>query len=237
MPENSPNGTLLPGVGTAEHGSTENQLPIPPTRTIIKYTIGARQRGTTGILGGEFGKNKIFHMHGIIHQFIYLCKEEWDSRLVEHENTFTQTSRTVESFRRKFRSLNRRKMTTEDPLISANVEHAKKIWYSVTERGYMGLMDDQGEELLPPSNCLIADDDELENFSKDVDCVPPAVRNEPSDVAEYFALTGATNVTFAALPSELQACAHSSIFKRLDRLSTVGAAKQNRENETTLCQF
>lgn len=204
MPEFSPNGTLPTGTATSGCCPPENQRLIIPTPTFRKLMIGARKRGTTGSRGSGFGQVEIDRI-GLIDRFIPLCKEEWDAVMVDHEKSFPQTSRTVDSLRRKFASIHRRKIPTGDPLIPADVKRAKKIRYRSTEKADLVLMDDQGAESLPTSDGLLSDGDEVEDSSEDVASVSPAVKNEPTDATDNFTVTTEANATSAAFSPELQA--------------------------------
>lgn len=65
-------------------------------------------------------------------------------------------------------------------------------------------MDDRGAEFLPPSDGFLADGDEVEYSSEDVDSIPPAVTNEPNDSAADFAVTTASNVKSASFSPKIQ---------------------------------
>lgn len=126
----------------AEHGATLSPIPVIDKSANGRKKLPAR--------GSGFGQAEVDHFLSLLDHYLPLCKDEWDIVIVEHSKIFPQNNRSVESLRRKFASLHRRKMPTGDPLMPADVRRAKHIRYKMTERADMGTMEgDDPDETMP----------------------------------------------------------------------------------------
>lgn len=146
----TPSSAPKPGAGygaqVGQKPPASSNQPLPAT-TAIKKT--SKVKPGKSIRGSGFGQAEIHHLLGLLDEHLPLCKDEWDYVLREHHKMFPLHQRTVESLRRKFATLHRKKMPTGDPLMPADVRRAKHIRYRITERADMGVMDDKDDEFLP----------------------------------------------------------------------------------------
>ena len=77
--------------------------------------------------------------------------------LDEHKKLFSGQERNLDSIRRNFASLFRKKMPTGDSLMPPDVKRAKHIRYKMTERSDMSLMDDMPDSSFPTDDSESAD--------------------------------------------------------------------------------
>lgn len=98
-----------------------------------------------------------------------LCKTEWDEVLKEHEKRLAQHGRTVDSLRRKFALLHRKKIPTGDPLMSDDVRRAKHLLYKMSERADLGVDEEATAEeffpddTVPTIDSILSDPDVLDD--------------------------------------------------------------------------
>lgn len=76
--------------------------------------------------GAGFGHAELSFLLEFLERIQPISQTEWKAVLAEHEQPFSQQGRTVDSLRRKFSTLHRRKMPTGDPKIPEEVLRAKK---------------------------------------------------------------------------------------------------------------
>ena len=93
-----------------------------------------KNSGQSGGRGSGFKRQEVDGLLELLDEHLPLAKEEWDHVLCLHAERYPDYNRTVDSLKRKFASLHRRKVPTGDPTISPDVEKAKRIRYSITER-------------------------------------------------------------------------------------------------------
>jgi len=88
----------------------------------------------------NYTAEEIQHFLAIMEEVLPIGPDEWDRVLVEHSNLFP--NRDVESLRRKYHTLHRKKIPTGDPSMPLEVKMAKRIKYKIGERANLG----DGEE-------------------------------------------------------------------------------------------
>jgi len=102
--------------------------------------------------GSGFATKEVDFSLELIGTYLPLCPEEWDTVHREHQKCYPQQQRSVDSLKRKFSSLHRKKMPTGDPLMPEDVRRAKNIRHEMTERANLGDAEDAEDEassLLP----------------------------------------------------------------------------------------
>lgn len=120
---------------------TERQL-APTSHAIKKRTNRATVGATRGTGFTQLETDNLLHC---IERKLPLCKEEWDAVLVDHMKLFSDFNRTVDSLKRKFSMLHRKKMPTGDPLMPDDVRRAKHLRYLMTERADLGVAEETAD--------------------------------------------------------------------------------------------
>lgn len=138
----------------SQHPTRKKQKP-PVRKTIAKKVPRGRQVSTRG---SGFCQGEVENLLNIINDKLPLCAEEWTAVLREHIEVFPHTDRTVDSIRRKFATLHRKKMPTGDPLMPADVKFAKRIRYAMRDRADLGGGDEaDGSEFFPNEAMEVAE--------------------------------------------------------------------------------
>ena len=88
--------------------------------------------------GSGFGQAELDSLLDLLDEALPLCAAEWDAVVRDHQLRYPGAGRTVDSLKRKFSNLHRKKMPTGDPLMPADVRKAKHIRYKMTERSDLG---------------------------------------------------------------------------------------------------
>lgn len=104
------------------------------------------QRSST-VRGSGFTQVETDNLLDIIERMLPLCADEWNAVLAEHNKCFGDQRRTVDSLKRKFSTLHRKKMPTGDPQMPDDVRRAKHIRFRMTERAAIGFGDEEADEL------------------------------------------------------------------------------------------
>ena len=112
----------------------------------------------TVLRGSGFTQTETDTLLEILDVMLPLCREEWDAVLAKHNTVFGDQHRTVDSLKRKFSTLHRKRMPTGDPLMPDDVRKAKHIRHKMTERADVGFGDEDTYEL----SGIAADEDPTE---------------------------------------------------------------------------
>lgn len=130
--------------------------PLKPRKEIQRKTAsaGRRSRGSapsTG-RGSGFTQSEVDSLLELLLEHLPLCREEWETVLRLHLERYPGVERTVDSLKRKFGALYRKRVPTGDPHIPPEVEKAKLVRQRMTERADIGdgeLTEDFLEESIP----------------------------------------------------------------------------------------
>lgn len=155
--EQTPYATSGYGPTDTERRASSDSPPPPPRRSStinndtpinqgsqltpsqLTPTQAPRPRSSTPqTRGSGFSQTEVDRLLHHVDCLKPLCREEWDGVLAAHTNEFPEENRTVDSLKRKFASLHRRKIPTGDPLCPDDVRRAKRIRYAMTERADVG---------------------------------------------------------------------------------------------------
>ncbi|PXF47026.1 hypothetical protein BWQ96_03216 [Gracilariopsis chorda] len=101
----------------------------------------------SGGRGSGFSRQEVDNLLELLEEHLPLAKEEWDHIVRLHSERYPEHKRTVASLKRKFASLHRRRIPTGAPTIPPDVEKAKRIRYSMTERADIGEGEDSDDIL------------------------------------------------------------------------------------------
>ncbi|PXF49576.1 hypothetical protein BWQ96_00646 [Gracilariopsis chorda] len=97
---------------------------------------GGRRSGSSQ--GTGFTQKEVESVLNVIEKYLPLCKEEWDMVAEEHGETLFVENSTVDSIKRKFATLHRRKIPTGDPRMPDDVRRAKRLRFRMGERADIG---------------------------------------------------------------------------------------------------
>ncbi|PXF44298.1 hypothetical protein BWQ96_05925 [Gracilariopsis chorda] len=137
------------------------------TRTVPSHAAARQQRGgrksASRVVGGirkrrktiekswgrgsGFSRQEVDNLLELLEEHLPLSKEEWDHIVRLPSERYPEYKRTVDSLKRKFASLHRRRIPTGDPTIPLDVDKAKRIRYSMTERADIGEGEDSDDIL------------------------------------------------------------------------------------------
>lgn len=79
-------------------------------------------RTSTGTRGTRFSQQELDSLLELLDEQLPLCKEEWVAVLSRHEKRYPGLKRTVDSLKRTFAALHRKKMPTGDPIMPPDVQ-------------------------------------------------------------------------------------------------------------------
>lgn len=102
--------------------------------------------------GSGFSQVKIDHLLGLINRDLPVGRDEWNFFIAEYKKYFQLQKRNVDSLRRKFASLHRKKIKipTEDHFMPAYVRRSKHILYEMTGQADMGVEEEGRTEKVFP---------------------------------------------------------------------------------------
>lgn len=132
-------------VATALRNTYENRKRIALKPSINKPS---RLCATNNTHENSFGQSEVESLLTTIEVYLPLCREGWNKVLKVQDRLFTSSSRTVEGIRRKFASINRKRVPKGDVLIPADMKRAKYIRFMLTKRADMSIMDEKDEEFM-----------------------------------------------------------------------------------------
>jgi hypothetical protein len=92
----------------------------------------------------DYSKEELLHFLNIGLSIQPTSQTEWNSVLDEHNIEYAHKNRTVESLRRKYAQLHRKKIPTGDPYCPEEVRLAKRLRYKIGKKADMG----DGEEVM-----------------------------------------------------------------------------------------
>ncbi len=132
----------------AQSGPAGNK-PNPNSAFISSRTTGHRQtRARSTITGGRgtgFSSQELQGLVETIPEHLPLCNEEWETVARKHKERFPDSSRTVDSLKRKITALHRFRMSTGDPNMPEEVRMAKRARFQMTDRADIA---DAGNDLV-----------------------------------------------------------------------------------------
>ena len=151
-----------------ESGATVFQSP---------NTANRKPKKLIAVRGSGFTSAETEAMLGTVEKLLPLCRDEWEAVLAEHNKLFRDQMRTVDSLKRKFATLHRKKMPTGDPLMPEEVRKAKHIRYKMTERADLGCGDEESDLMTGIGN---SSGDEIGETCSSREPSPLAVSTESS---------------------------------------------------------
>ena len=167
-----------------------NVLPSAPRHTTRPRSpsaatqASAERRGrcaaSVGGRGSGFGLQEAESLLEILEEFLPLCQDERDHVASLHSSRYPRERRTMDSLKRKFSSLHRKRIPTGDPMIPNDVKWAKKIRGKMTERADLSSRGDANE--LPH---LFSDEEDNAEIEEDEARNDEARRNSSNDFPEH----------------------------------------------------
>jgi hypothetical protein len=149
--------------------------------------------------GSGFTQQEVDSLLELLDEKLPLAKDEWDYVASRHMDRYPNTERTVDSLKRKFASLHRKKIPTGDPLIPNDVKFAKRIRIKMTERA------DLGDGIDDDSVNTFEDDDLEDESSTSVTATTSTIGSvTPSTSGESGATSDACVVTAPPRPLVLK---------------------------------
>ena len=105
-------------------------LPQPPPQPQGRAN-GGRRAGA-----GNYTREEQIHFLNIMERILPMGPEEWDQVQLEHEAVYP--GRDVDSIRRRYNRLHRKKIPTGDPTMPPEVRQAKRVKYKLGDKSNLG---------------------------------------------------------------------------------------------------
>ena len=156
-----------------------------------------KYKNITAVRENGFTSAETEAMIGTVEKLLPLCRDEWEAVLAEHNKLFRDQMKTVDSLKRKFATLHRKKMPTGDPLMPEEVRKAKHIRYKMTERADLGCGDEESDLMTGIGN---SSGDEIGETCSSREPSPLAVSTESSDEVAPSVVTPSLSATPTSLP-------------------------------------
>lgn len=112
----------------------------------------SRNARAPGGRGSGFTQQETDNLLELLIEHLPLCRDEWETVLRLHRDRYPGVERSVDSIRRKFGALHRKRVPTGDPNIPPDVEKAKRVRQKKAERADSGdaeFTEDILQELIP----------------------------------------------------------------------------------------
>jgi len=166
-----------------------------------------------GSRGSGFSRQKVDSLLEPLDEHLPSARYEWEHVLQQHELRYPGQKRTVDSIKRKFTPIHRRKVPTGDPTIPLDVDLAKKIRYQMTERADIGEAEVESDDNL----CIFESEE-------DVDATNPTDDGQNNDITE----PDGTKIRENTPSSSLVGLARPSVRKKMKEIAR-GAASEIME--------
>ena len=121
--------------------------PVPPVQAPpTPVPAGHRPRGN------KYRRDELMNLLTVMEAVVPIGPIEWDEVLDQHSTLFP--GRDVDSLRRKYTTLHRKKIPTGDPNMPPEVRLAKRVKYAISDKAELGdggrefdlMSDDDGED-------------------------------------------------------------------------------------------
>ena len=110
----------------------------PITKVCNVKRTSTKGKASIGSGGSGIHCKEIDYLLDLIEKIQPLCRDEWEMVAAEHKKEFGDKQRTTDSLKKKFASLYRRKMPTDDPRMPEDVRRAKHLRHRLTELAEIG---------------------------------------------------------------------------------------------------
>ena len=214
-----------------------NSSASPPvrndsTRPAVVGRSASRQKGR----GRNFTQEELVNLFSIMEQVVPIGPDEWESVLADHSIVYP--GRDVDSIRRKFHSLHRKKVPTGDPNMPIEVKMAKRVKYLIVDKAELC---GGGEGYNMESNTFGRDDgseeEDVISHSATGACsvnpmVPPVVIDSLNTNARIGSGNGSQTLSTVSTPSNGSLRSRSNQTpKKIDFMEMMLLQMQNEASE------
>ena len=134
----------------------------------------AKKKTKSSKRGAGFCEDELDCLLDTLDKHLPIGKEEWDRTTAEHLTMYPEQARTVESIRRKFATLYRKKMPTGDPNCPEPVRRAKRIHVAINQKAELS----DGHDDSSDDEVSDGHDPELDALLQDMPSLEPSDAND-----------------------------------------------------------
>lgn len=131
--------------------------------------------------GSGFSNVETLSFLRLLEEHLPIGNSEWEHVVTLHDKNFSAKMRTVDSLKRKFATLHRRKIPTGNPIIPEDVSLAKEVRSKITQRSEIGTADNVSDQFDDDSEDSSDDEDSDENNSSVINIEDGDVPGEPDN--------------------------------------------------------
>lgn len=150
--QSTPRGLVLRLTNPMKHKATSRKRKV-------KHSTKKEKKGLQVSRGSGFSAVETSSLLELLHEHLPIGNSEWEHILTLHDRNFSDKMRTVDSLKRKFATLHRKKIPTGNPIMPDDVLIAKNIRSKITERSEIGNANDFSDEFSDDSKDSSEDDE------------------------------------------------------------------------------